>query len=139
MPLYWVKKNTHSTPLPPPPFGYIFNNYRSPKATLAQMMKQDSVCYNCQKSICLSELHGLPQHVWEIIICIDRARILNQCQICAYCINFSVHPRGLFLSSKCSSMVVLKLMMVQISRPSKAKTVRKRHQCHATSQEIIQT
>ena len=41
------------------------------------------------------------------MICVDRARVLNQCQVCAYCINFSVHPRRLFLSSKCSSMVVL--------------------------------
>ena len=38
---------------------------------------------------------------------VDRARVLNQCQVCAYCINFSIHPRRLFLSSKCSSMVVL--------------------------------
>ena len=38
------------------------------------------------------------------MICVDRARVLNQCQVCAY---FSVHPRRLFLSSKCSSMVVL--------------------------------
>ena len=41
------------------------------------------------------------------MICVDRACVLNQCQVCAYCINFSVHPRRLFLSSKCSSMVVL--------------------------------
>ena len=41
------------------------------------------------------------------MICVDRARLLNQCQVCAYCINFSVHPRRLLLSSKCSSMVVL--------------------------------
>ena len=42
-----------------------------------------------------------------VMICVDRARVLNQCQVCAYCINFAVHPRRLFLSSKCSSMVVL--------------------------------
>ena len=47
------------------------------------------------------------QYVWEIMICVDRTRVLNQCQVCAYCINFSVHPRRLFLSSKCSSVVVL--------------------------------
>ena len=41
------------------------------------------------------------------MICVDCACILNQCQVCAYCINFFVHPRRLFLSSKCSSVVVL--------------------------------
>ena len=47
------------------------------------------------------------QYVLEIIICIDSAHVLNQCQVCAYCINFFVHLRRLFLSSNCSSMVVL--------------------------------
>ena len=47
------------------------------------------------------------QYIWEVIICVDRACVLNQYQACAYCINFSAHPRRLFLSSKCSSMVVL--------------------------------
>ena len=59
-----------------------------------------SVRYNCM--VCT-----VGMQVWEVIICVDRARVLNQCQVCAYCINFSVHPRRLFLSSKCSSMVVL--------------------------------
>ncbi len=36
-----------------------------------------------------------------------RPRPRTECQVCAYCINFSVHPRRLFLSSKCSSMVNL--------------------------------
>ena len=35
------------------------------------------------------------------MICVDRAAY------CAYCIDFSVHPRRLFLSSKCTSVVVL--------------------------------
>ena len=27
------------------------------------------------------------QYVWEIMICVDYTRILNQCQVCAYSIN----------------------------------------------------
>ena len=41
------------------------------------------------------------------MICVDRTSVLNQCQVCAHCTNFSVHPRRLLLSSKCSSIVVL--------------------------------
>ena len=47
------------------------------------------------------------QYIWEIMICANRARILNQCQLLCNSTNFSVHPRRLFLSSKCSSKVVL--------------------------------
>ena len=47
------------------------------------------------------------QYIWEVMMCVDSACVLNQRQVCACCINFSVHPRRLFLSSKCSSMVVL--------------------------------
>ena len=47
------------------------------------------------------------QYVWEVMICIHCTCILNQCQLYAYGINFSVHPRRLFLSSKCRSMIVL--------------------------------
>ena len=43
------------------------------------------------------------QYVWEIIICVDCARILNQCQVCAYCINFCSSKKAL----KCSPTIVL--------------------------------
>ena len=37
-----------------------------------------SVRYNCRKSICLSEIISwFVQYVWEIMICANRARILN--------------------------------------------------------------